>query len=250
MILNLIKDLFLNFAFPKRCFGCDEIGNFVCHDCLRKIDFLEYQQCPACRCPNSSGVFCGGKCNNGFYFDQLIVCCKYDKNSLLRKLITAFKYHFIKDLGLVLAEVLRTQFIYISQFSEWMGKSNFIPVPIHKKRLLYRGFNQSNVLTERLASLIGNDADMGDKFKKTGIADCLFRHQYSHEQATLQRHERLENLVGSIQFCPDFSAKIKDGFCILIDDVATTCSTINECSKVLKRNGARYVCGLVLARGI
>ncbi len=77
----------------------------------------------------------------------------------------------------------------------------------------------------------------------------MSREIYSEAQAKLNRQKRLKNLKNSIGFKEEFADKIKDKFVILIDDVATTGSTLNECSKVLKQFGAKYVCGLVLARG-
>jgi ComF family protein len=249
MILNEIKKWLLDLLFPKRCLACGEYGNFVCGECLRKFSFLEEQECPNCRKKNRFGFFCNEKCRKGFYFDQLIVCSSYNKNILIRNLITNFKYKFVKELSFVLAEALRTQFVYTSQFIPEFSKAIFVPVPIHKKRLLYRGFNQSKLLTENLLFYLKNDPDFENKFENVESFDCLIREEYSIGQAKLHRAERLKNLKGSIKFDQEFSNKIKNKFLILIDDVATTCTTINECSKVLKQFGARHICGLVLARG-
>jgi ComF family protein len=250
MLFEYIKNFLLDLAFPKRCLSCGIEGSFVCYDCLGKINFLQNQQCPKCRRPNMTGEFCGPRCKDGFYFDRMIVCCEYRKNSLIQKLISTFKYRFVSGCDVFLAEILRTQFFYLSQFTEFLNQSVFIPVPIHKKRLLYRGFNQSRVLSEKLLKILKNDPEFENHFENLEFSDCLFRRQYSHEQATLKRNERLNNLVSTISLDEKFSEKIKNKSCIVIDDVATTCSTLNECSKILKLGGARYVCGLVLARGI
>ena len=250
MILNLIKNFLLNIVFPKRCLECGAGGDFVCLDCLSKINFLQSQSCPSCKYPNPTGIFCNQDCRNNLDFDQLIVCCEYNEFSLIRKLIMAFKYRFIKDLGGILAEVLKTQLIYISQINYLVSQSVFVPVPIHKKMLFDRGFNQAQVLTEKLINSLKNDFDFSGKFENIFIADCLVRHKYSEKQSTLSRNERFSNLAGSIKFDQMFADKIKGQICILIDDVATTCTTINECGKILKQNGAKYVYALVLARGI
>jgi predicted amidophosphoribosyltransferase len=105
------------------------------------------------------------------------------------------------------------------------------------------------LLTENLLFYLKNDPDFENKFTNVENFDCLIREEYSIGQAKLHRQERLKNLKGSIKFDQEFSNKIKNKFLILIDDVATTCTTINECSKVLKQFGARHICGLVLARG-
>lgn len=250
MIFDFIKNTVLNFFFPKRCLSCGEEGNFVCENCLKKISFLQNQQCPQCRRKNLIGNFCNKKCQNLYNFNQLIVSCYYKNNSLIKKIITAFKYRFLRELRTLLAIVLKTQFIYLSQFINFEENVVFVPVPIHKKRLGYRGFNQSAELAKTLLTLLKTDEDFSKKFANIKFSDCLIRTRYLHKQASLHRSERLQNLTDSINFSPSCSDQIKGKFCILIDDVATTCTTLNECSKVLKQNGATYVCGLVLARGI
>jgi ComF family protein len=250
MIFEYLKKLALDLLFPKRCIECGEYGNFICYECLRGFSFLEEQECPNCRRKkNQFGFFCNEQCHEGFYFDQLIVCSSYSKNLLIRKLITNFKYKFVKDLSFVLAEALRTQFVYTSQFIPEFSKAILVPVPIHKKRLLYRGFHQTKLLTENLLFYLKNDPDFENKFENVDSSDCLIRKKFLIGQAKLKRHERLENLTGAIEFDKKFRDGIKNKFLILIDDVATTCTTINECSKVLKQFGARHICGLVLARG-
>ncbi|MFA7685293.1 MAG: double zinc ribbon domain-containing protein [Candidatus Gracilibacteria bacterium] len=250
MIFDVIKNSILNLLFPKYCLNCKERGEFLCANCLTKISFLQNQQCPKCRRPNLIGNFCDQQCRKDFYFDQLIVCCQYGKNALIKKLITSFKYNFLRELRLFLATILKTQFIYLSQFINLEKNIIFIPVPIHKKRLLYRGFNQAAELSEMLLKILKNDSDFGERFWDITALDCLTRDKYSEKQANLQRAERLNNLAGTITLNNSLTNLIKNKFCILIDDVSTTCATLNECSKILKRHGANYVCGLVLARGV
>jgi ComF family protein len=250
MIFDVIKNLILNLLFPKECLNCRRKGEFLCERCLSEVSFLQHQQCPKCRHLNLIGNFCDHRCQKNFNFDQLIVCCQYGDHSLIKKLITAFKYNFLRELRFILATILKAQFIYLSQFINLAENIVFVPIPIHKKRLLYRGFNQSSELSKTLLEVLKTDSDFGEKFWKITLLDCLIRDKYSDKQANLQRLERLNNLTGTISFNSSFANSIEDKICILIDDVATTCTTLNCCSEILKQNGAKYVCGLVLARGI
>src|SRR3989338_7264050 len=157
MIFDVIKKFILNLLFPKFCLNCREQGEFLCMNCLSEISFLQYQECPKCRRQNLIGNFCNQQCQKDFYFDQLIVCCQYGNNSLIKKLITAFKYNFLRELRFILATILKTQFIYLSQFINLEESVVFVPVPLHKKRLLYRGFNQASELSEILLKTLKND---------------------------------------------------------------------------------------------
>lgn len=239
----------LDLLFPKRCISCGSIGKFICKECLGKIEFLEIQQCPSCKKNKNLGLFCSSRCKKEFHFDQLIVATKYKHEGLISKIITTFKYRFSEELGFILAQILKTQFIYHSQFLPFLKNSYLTFVPIHKKRLLYRGFNQSEILANILAKSLKDDPVLNDYFCGVEVIDCLHRKEYRTEQAKLGRAERLVNLQGAFEIIKEKPDKVSGKNFVLIDDVATTLSTLNECSKVLKMAGARYICGLVIARG-
>lgn len=229
----------IDLLFPKCCFGCGREGYFACADCLSNLKFLKDQLCPVSRKKNRGGRFLNSEFGRDFYFDQLIVCMNYKKNELLRKMVYGFKYKFSKELCSVLANILKTQFIYLAQEDRDLWHLLVVPVPIHKKRLKFRGFNQAKVLADKFVELVAGLKSV----------DCLERTDFHKEQAKLNRKERLKNLKGAIQIKIGFEKEIVGKRILLIDDIATTCSTLNECAKVLKENGATYVCGLVLARG-
>lgn len=247
-ILNSVLDATLNLLFPKLCVGCKTPGDYLCGNCLKELSILKIQSCPNCRRKNFEGEFCSEKCAKGFYFDQLLVCMNYGNDSLLKKLIVQFKYKFSEELIEVLGKIIKHQFVYFSH--KFREGTLAVPVPLHKKRMNYRGFNQAGLLAQYLSRCFG-----GLEF-----CDCLWRENFYKPQAKLGKSLRLQNVKGTIllkeEFCKDDS---KDGFrndfikgktVILVDDVATTGSTLNECSRILKNAGAKYVCGLVLARGL
>ena len=116
--------------------------------------------------------------------------------------------------------------------------SFIIPVPLHKKRLRERGFNQS----EFIAGLIGN------LYQIPVLSDLLTKTVPTLPQATLTKVERAKNIKGAFQVKE--SSYIQKGTVLLIDDVYTTGATVNECARVLKRAKAEQVYVFALAHGI
>jgi ComF family protein len=111
-----------------------------------------------------------------------------------------------------------------------------VPVPLHKTRLKERGFNQSLLLAKGLARIYHLPIDYLN----------LKRIRATDHQVNLKGKDRLVNVKGA------FAVKDRDAFkgkkVLLIDDVYTTGATISECSKVLKKAGAKEVNVLTLAR--
>ncbi len=241
-----LMDFLLDLLFPKHCLNCDKTGYLVCDKCLKTIDFIKKQRCPNCKRVTLDGNFCSEKCSQNFYFNQLIVCLKYDKNSLIRKIILTFKHKFSEELKTILGEILKTQLIYFSQYCNFFKDAVFVPVPLYKKRLKYRGFNQAELISEYLVDALKKSSDY---FKNIEMCDCLLRVKQTKIQSKSVREERLKNPIDSFVLKENFYELLKDKVVILIDDVATTCSTLNECGKVLKKSGASFVCALVVARG-
>jgi len=111
-----------------------------------------------------------------------------------------------------------------------------MPVPLHVKRLRERGFNQSLLLARHISSALKCELDFLS----------LRRVKHTRPQAGLKSSERRKNVRSAFQALKP--AAVKGRFIVLVDDVATTGNTLNECARVLRRAGAYGVYGLVLAR--
>jgi len=111
-----------------------------------------------------------------------------------------------------------------------------VPVPLHKSRERARGFNQAFELSKPLANMAQIPV----------LANLLSRVRPTKIQAGLSRRERRMNVAGA--FVLSRSKTIEDKTVLLVDDVFTTGATLNECAKILRRNGARRVNVLTLAR--
>lgn len=226
----------LNLFFPISCVGCEKNGCVICDKCLNSISTIENQQCPTCRKFSDFGKFCSDDCRNRLlldkcFFDNLIVCSRYDKNGLLKRLIENFKYTYNVNTAEILGSFFDRQkgFMY-NFFDQWC----VVPVPLHASRLRERGFNQSEILAKNFC----------EKFNLP-LSCVLIRDLKTEKQMSLSRDERLINVKNAFSVCEKLVFK---NF-VLIDDVCTTGSTLNECAKVLKLAGASKVSAVVLARG-
>ena len=135
----------------------------------------------------------------------------------------------------------------LSLFGRWMLMAGsdlltdcdlIIPVPLYRARLWQRRFNQSALLCFELARLTGIPVDVL----------TLARHRATRSQVGLSERQRRKNVTGAFTLKAKKRACIKDRNILLIDDVLTTGSTVDACSKTLKKAGANRVDVLVLAR--
>ncbi len=222
----------LDLLFPIECVGCGEEGEWICRKCLATIKSAEENYCPICGREGKTSKICFD-CRNKSYLSGLIVGAPYS-NALARKAIHLFKYRFLSDLADPLAEIL------IGRFKNFNDLENFIivPVPLHKKRLKWRGFNQAELLASALARHYG--AFLAN--------DALIRIKNTIPQVEVaDRRKRIDNIKNA--FVVANPESVKDKKIILTDDVATTMATLDECARVLRLAGAREVWGAVAARG-
>lgn len=140
-----------------------------------------------------------------------------------------------------MVELLYEGLIQKEEFMTSLQKSNqtyLVPVPLHKSKLKKRGYNQAQLLSQGISK----------KFNIPTV-NILVRVKNTPSQVGLERKKRIENISGAFSIVPNPSA---DGSqypnIFLVDDVLTTGSTLLEAANVLKRNGAKKVWGIALAR--
>jgi len=237
-----LKENILDLLFPIECLGCGKEKVWLCEDCLANIPININFKCPVCQSYTKVGEVCPA-CQGKINLDGIFIASSYD-NQLLRQAIHRFKYNYVTDLAIPLSAILARFLSKIKKSGLYIvpnilinyQASLIIPVPLHKKRIRSRGFNQADLLADKVATCL--------EFKKANI---LSRRYQTQPQVNLKRRSRLENLKG-VFVCSDREI-VKDKKIILIDDVATTGATLEEGARVLKQAGAREVWGLVLARG-
>jgi competence protein ComFC len=113
-----------------------------------------------------------------------------------------------------------------------------VPVPLHPRRLRWRGFNQSVLLAR----------EVGRAYSTAMDPFVLARRRETPPQTQLTEIERRRNMRGAFAVNPNRSVKNKS--ILLVDDVYTSGATVNECSRALRRAGAKQVYVLTLARAV
>ena len=208
--------------FPKKCLGCNRPNKWLCEACYWKIKALPQARLPQVS-PNK-------------LVNKLIAPLPYD-DRLVRKLITAYKYHFVHDLradlGRLLAERLKP-ILRDSASKDYV----IIPVPLHPKRLRFRGFNQAELLGETLA----------EKLNLALRTDILSRSRYTKPQVNLKETMRKKNIHAAFraEACPG----LKDKTVLLLDDVMTSGATLEECAKAIRAScKPKAIWGVAVAKG-
>lgn len=237
-VYNTIAVNILDTLFPLRCLACDLRGAYLCAHCLKHFPIRLNQRCPTChKATTPHGEVCFA-CTNQNYLDGLFAGSIY-RHPLVTRSIHTYKYRFIPGL----AEPL----------GKWLGErilathlplpDIFIPVPLHKRRLRFRGFNQSALLAETLAKTLALETLV------PVVSNVLLRARSTKPQIkTESRAERQQNLKNAFTLIAGSEASIQGKSIWLIDDVATTGTTLEECARVLKKAGATSVFGIVVAR--
>ncbi len=231
---------FINIFFPRICLHCkndihylDE--NILCSPCHEQLKTITMPLCAKCGQPIDSGEHCYScrklktkpKCS--------FIRSAFTFNEPMRSIIHEYKYknkpYLSKTLGLWMRELLKTN-------QEFKDFHFLLAVPLAKKKLAQRGFNQS----ELLADIMAKNKD----FKV--IKNAIIRSKNTQSQTTLNKKDRKTNISNAFSVLKPKLIKGKN--IILIDDVATTGSTLQELAKTLKEAGVKKVAAFTLAREV
>lgn len=208
---------------------------------MRNIPVKKNFECIGCKRNTPFGQTCF-LCAKTNPVDQLLIVADY-KNSLVEKSLKFLKYRFISDLEQPLSVLMKKYLKWLTldkKFNVFETSPLLVPVPLHPRRLNWRGFNQSELLAK----------DIADTFQMEMAGDVIERTVNAIPQAGIkEKEERLKNLNGIFKIRKNHSCDLLGREVLLIDDVCTTGATLNECAKVLKANGTSKVIGLVVARG-
>lgn len=233
-----INDFILDTLFPVSCISCGKDDEWICEKCLNKISLKNIQVCPYCEkriTPNGYTCF---DCKKKLSLDGLLVATSY-RDKIISSAIHLYKYRFVEDLSHALGNIiLRT----ISN-SDLPLPDIIIPIPLHKRRLRWRGFNQSELLAEYL----GKKITPGFPIEVSN--NLIRRIRYTEPQMKIKNKlQREKNIRNAFEIPRKISDKIKNKRVLLVDDVITTGATIFECAKMLKKSGAGEVFAIVIAR--
>ena len=241
--MNILSQL-INIIYPPRCHICTHflpadadhnLSHYICDNCRASLIPITNPICSICGLPFVSSSEQDHLCENCLrknpWYD--LARAPYFYSGIIMESIQRFKYKSGTYLAPFLGELLS------SFVREWIHNPKdifIVPVPLHKRRLRERGFNQSLLLARILASDLGNQLDYLS----------LIRNRYTRAQTGLKKKERRKNVKGAFSIIhPD---AIKDKKILLVDDVFTTGYTLNECARTLKKSGATTVFCLTMVR--
>lgn len=231
-----LKKAILDLIFPIRCLGCGREGDLCCVSCQSKL----YPVPPACfvckkivpgrrRIP--PGRTCAACRKKSCIYTFLSPFLHDDET--VRELIHALKYRGVRDLALILGDMLME---YVRKFGIILPKGVLlIPIPLHSGRQRTRGFNQAELIARRLGENLGLPVEAGvlRKVKKTT------------PQVELSAEERRKNVINT--FAVANAALVKGKTIFLLDDVKTTGATLEEAARVLKDAGAKRIWAVTVA---
>lgn len=208
-----------HFFFPAECIGCGKEDFFLCKKCVHKLQPQVHRF--SITVPHLQKIWVMGDYHM----------------PLLQKSITSLKFGFSQEI------VEEMQPFFKKSFSEISLPENavFVPVPLHFFRKNTRGFNQSLLL-----------ANAFSRITAFPVCDILMRNKNTKPQTKLSGEKRRKNLKNafSVQKKHRNIPLRKNTPIILVDDVTTTFSTLQECAKILKKAGYKNISAVVVARSM
>lgn len=222
---------------------CGQADTYLCPACFNKIEILLNNECFFCGKITWQGKICL-ECKKESYLDRVISATNYG-SPLIRELIKAFKYHFVKELAISLSQLIIKTIeanwsLDIACPPARQGFWDFliVPVPLCKAKLRSRGFNQAELLTKEISNYFNIPTE-------TNIIKRKFP---GMPQANIKDTEkRKKNIKRAFEISEP--EKIRDKIIILTDDVITTGATLIEVAKILKQNSAKEVWAITVAKG-
>jgi competence protein ComFC len=238
-LLNGITEGFLDLLYPDGvvCNFCGRaLSGFhkylICPDCFGSMEFIGDSSCIRCGKLLEAGTLCSDCRSVYHYYDRAFSLCVY--HGAVKEWIYAFKYHnrpyLARPFALMMADRIKE-----------IGLDGMIdaiaPVPLHRKKLRHRGYNQAAVLAAAVSGKLG-----------TRLVQPLVRIKDTPPLSGLKRQQRAEQLGQAFG--------IKHGFCcrgikniLVIDDIYTTGTTVDQCSRLLKEWGCDKVYVFTIASG-
>lgn len=234
----------ISFALPRLCFVCGERildhTDLLCVRCTAPLPALLEPVCIACGCPDAR-ILSPGKCANcpsgTIWFLRARAVTHF--SGLAQQIVHRLKYSHRREFARLMTEAMAAPILapeFTTAGGSPVSELVLVPVPLHSTRHRDRGFNQAALLAQRLAAAL--QADYAPK--------VLRRTRATPTQTKLSKKARLRNVENAFR-CKD-ATPIRGRHVLLIDDVYTTGSTLNECARILLQAGAASVECFAFAR--
>lgn len=214
--------------------------SYICENCWDKVKWLKMPHCSRCGKPFPASfafqevpsLLCVECRQDSSSFKRIFVPTLYE--GVMKEAIHLLKYRRKKGIMKRLEKILK---IYFFQTDLPFSKFDLVvPIPLHRKKLKERGFNQAELLARVIATHFGLKL----------VKNSLKRVKATKSQASLSKKQRIGNIKGAFQFRNEDKFRAKK--ILLIDDVYTTGTTVREAARVLRKAKAREVYIFTLAR--
>ena len=237
---SVLREMFetaIVFLYPAKCRVCEDFLGvtsmpYICANCWQDIQFLEPPWCDICGAPDINGL-CDACATSPPRYGQLRSIALYQ--TTLQQAIHLFKFEKKKGFARHLIQLINA---HIPADCGIATYDFILPIPIHKKRLRERGFNQATLLADGIA--------------KAGrvrvLTNTLVRKRHTVAQSSLDREARQQNIVGAFEVLEP--SMIRGKRLLVIDDVFTTGATIREAVSELWTADPTEIDVLTLARTV
>ena len=214
--------------FPRDCVLCGDANTeqAICAPCAETLPLLG-ETCPVCALPSREARICGRCLTRPPHFNHTLAAWAY--HYPIDRLVQSFKFHHRLDLAPWLGAALANKILFSGL---QLGDYVMVAMPMHRSRLIERGFNQAL----EIARCVGPIAK--------GALYSVEKHRQTRHQSELPLSERGANVRGAFRCLRSFAGTTV----VVVDDVMTTGASLNELARVLKLAGAAEVVNLVVAR--
>ncbi|MEK7193227.1 MAG: ComF family protein [Patescibacteria group bacterium] len=222
----------VNLIFPPLCVNCEKnipSGNALCDDCFGRVTIHQTLFCGRCQSRLPQGI---KTCHRDFPY--LFGAATDYEDEAVKNLVRVLKFKFIEHAA---EPLTRLMFTYIKNLSLDLSKFTLVPIPLHPARERSRGFNQSLLIARRLSVMTGLPV----------MAENLIRIRNTPPQSERSDHaERATNVAECFSLLRPLEMRGKN--VLLVDDVATSGSTLFEAARTVRHAGGKKIIGLVAAK--
>lgn len=234
-VIKIVSSGVLQALYPRRCPVCDGIvgraGEKVCLKCMDRLRLLTPPWCMRCGRKTEEGEeYCRDCREREHLFDRGRALYEYDSAA---ESIYRFKYGGRREYAEFYGEQIAE---YLGDFIRDMDPEVIVPVPLHRRRMAGRGYNQAELLARAVGGRMGIPVD----------SRLLVRVRNTAPQKKLNREQRQNNLKRAFNITRN-DVKLKR--ILVFDDIYTTGTTLDEAARALKAAGAERICFITLACG-
>ena len=233
-------ELLKNIIAPKKCYSCCKEWFFLCNSCFEEIEkknpFDEI--CYVCK-KYSKDFEIHNKCKKEIFYDKTIIASHYKEN-LIKRLIKDYKFYWRKDILNDFWEILVEKIIkYMKEELQSFRKKDFLVVcpPMDFFKKIKRWYNHSELLAIFISKYFWF------RFEK----NLVLKTRKTRQQSKLSRQKRILNLEKAFKINDKKVDIVDNKVVLIIDDVISTGTTVNEISRVLKKSKAKKVIVISIA---